>query len=648
MSAIFGVLRFDGLSPSAADIERMGNVLAHRGPDRRKIVVEGPVGVGHGLLRVNREDFSEAQPARDRDAGLLLVADARIDNREALAETLGIDEDALAVLPDSAVILAAWRRWGAATPEHLLGDFALAIYDARRGELHLARDPLGQRTIFYHHGDRFLAFATEIKALFALTDIPRRLCEAEIGRELMLQVPAGDGATFFEGVTFPSGGQAVRIDATGRMETRAYWEPHADPAHIGRDEAYYIDTYRRLITEAVDCRVRRTIAPPALLMSAGFDSGAIAGLAQERMGRQGRKLLAFSSVLPEDYSGPHTSVRPWVEACKRVMPHLDVRYFVQSDETIMQGIERACDMADGPGLTAHYLCNALFREAARSGARLVMDGIGGDGTINMRLGNTLADLVTKGRLLLFLREFRAQVRAGDFPASLIAINTLKQLLPDWLKRAKRPFRRVGADRFIARDFAEALLRERKLERHDYIGGQQPNRAPDARMMASLHNWIGRNRRLRANEAAAHGLDLTRPFFDRRIVEFALAIPVELYIKDGRHRWLGQKALADIYPPEFQCREARQDEIEPIPNAGLLGALPQVEAEFARLAADPALRRYIDFDRLTARLSALRDMTEDQQKTAVEGIFVRRTLLLAKFIERARGDNRTTFGDQDSA
>ncbi|MDB5706336.1 MAG: hypothetical protein JWN66_3452, partial [Sphingomonas bacterium] len=137
MSAIFGILRFDGEPVPPRDIERMGNTLAHRGPDGRKTAIDGSMAMGHCLLRVNQEDWFEAQPIRD--GGLTLVADARIDNREALATEIGIADADLRDMPDSAVLLAAYRYWGEDFAEHLVGDFTLAIWDARAKTLLLGR-----------------------------------------------------------------------------------------------------------------------------------------------------------------------------------------------------------------------------------------------------------------------------------------------------------------------------------------------------------------------------------------------------------------------------------------------------------------------------------------------------------------------------
>jgi asparagine synthase (glutamine-hydrolysing) len=74
VSAILGILRFDGGAVAARDLERMSNTLRHRGPDGRKFVVDGRASVGHCLMRVSREDMFDAQPIHDAAMGALLTA----------------------------------------------------------------------------------------------------------------------------------------------------------------------------------------------------------------------------------------------------------------------------------------------------------------------------------------------------------------------------------------------------------------------------------------------------------------------------------------------------------------------------------------------------------------------------------------------
>ena len=143
MSAIFGIFRFDGAEVLARDLERMGNTLAYRGPDGRKAVVDGPVGLGHGLMRVNRDDTFETQPLRGSDADVTLVADLRLDNRDELAATFESPLLELRGLPDSALLLRAYKKWGEECAEHLLGDFVFAIWNGRTKKTRARPRPYG-------------------------------------------------------------------------------------------------------------------------------------------------------------------------------------------------------------------------------------------------------------------------------------------------------------------------------------------------------------------------------------------------------------------------------------------------------------------------------------------------------------------------
>ena len=159
---------------------------------------------------------------------------------------------------------------------------------------------MGQRN-HYHVGDGFLAFASEIKGLWALPDVPRALGRKMFRRRLSIQPVTGEGQTDFQGIVALLGGSVLSVDASGACATRRYWEPHADPAHVGRDEAYYIAAYRKVLGEAVACRVRRLVAPAGLFMSGGFDTGAICALAgpvlSERGGKLHRRLFGHAGGL---------------------------------------------------------------------------------------------------------------------------------------------------------------------------------------------------------------------------------------------------------------------------------------------------------------------------------------------------------------
>ena len=634
MSAIFGILRFDGGEVSSRDLERMGNVLAHRGPDGRKFVVDGPTGLGHCLMRVNREDVFEAQPLRDREADLTLVADCRIDNREELAGIFGIAAADLRDMPDSALVMRAYNKWGEDAASHLLGDFAFAIWDGRAKKLVLARDHMGQRGVHYHHGQDFFAFATEIKALWALADVPQKLSETMIGKRLLMDPNRPAGVTFYDGISGLPGGTVLSLAANGAAAPRAFWEPQAGAAHAARDEAYYVETYRKLLQEAVACRLRRLTRPPALCFSGGFDSGAIAALAGPTLKAQNRKLIAAASVRAEGYRGPVRDARAAVEACRRTMPQLDVRYYVRGEETAFSDLERSFLTTDGPAGN-DYVHRGLFAIASSAGARLVMDGHGGDYTVNFRGGAMLGRWLRTGALRRFVHEFRAHRRfTGQSFWQTLRNEVVPPMLPlgaigVW-RAAKRGFTPLWSARPIANDFARRLMANGEVDASKLRGEPKAR----GRWRAWCINILRRQAAGSASGlsilAAAHGLDLSRPFHDKRVVEFGLAIPEDLYVKDGRGRYLARQALRDLLPSEFQTRTGGNDALDPdffrMARSIAVAALD----EAMRLDHDSRLSRVVDFEKLRRLVTAAG--AEGDKYTQFKLGYGLEAITLARFID----------------
>ncbi|WEJ99710.1 MAG: asparagine synthase-related protein [Candidatus Sphingomonas phytovorans] len=598
MSALFGILRFDDEPASSRDVNRMANVLAHHGPDDRRTVVEGPVALGHCLLRVNREDWFEAQPIQDGE--LTLVADARIDNREALAAKIGIAEATLRDMPDSAVLLAAYRHWGDGFAEHLLGDFTFAIWNARSRVLLLGRDHMGQRGLFYHHGDTALVFATDVQALWAVEGVPRRLSEDALGRRLMMAVDRIPGQSLFEEITILPNATVLRFDDRGTVSSHRYWSPCAGVEHLGRDDAYFLETYRSTVEEAVACRVRRLIKPPALCFSGGFDSGSIAALAGPIVATQGGKLIAISSVLAEGEAFPFANnARAAVEAF-RPYPFMDLHYYTRGDDHAFDDIETSFAATHNP-IGTQYVRRGMYRIAASTGARLVMDGHGGDYTVNMRSNGMLGRILLRGNVRLFVREFRLRMRKTRHRIHhVVRRDVLPGVLPLWALsvffKARRGFRPFWWRNGVAPRFARALISR---------GAVDPARLH--RQYQTESRWEAYHQQLLRNTAAgppaqrilasAHGLEFSRPFHDKRVVELGLAIPERLQFRDGLERYLARQAFADRLPASLLSHTLGNSLEDPdkfrMGKASAQGALVAART----LDRDGRLSYYLDFDML---------------------------------------------------
>ncbi|HEX4410329.1 MAG TPA: asparagine synthase-related protein [Xanthobacteraceae bacterium] len=631
MSGIFGMLRFDRAATSTRELERVGRVLGFRGDDSHAISANGSVGLGSCNKPVYREDLFDNQPLYDATADLGLVADLRLDNREELAGALDLPKSALYELPDSALLLRAYKKWGLDCPAHLVGDFVFALWDGRIKQLVLGRDHMGQRYVHYHCSRHRLVFATEIKALWAFDDVPRTLSERQIGRLLLRDQTAAEGETLFEDICGLTGATVMTAGLDGQIERRRYWTPHADPAHVGRDEAYYVEAYRRVLGEAVSCRLERTIRKAGLVFSGGYDSAAIAGLSATALA--GRKLIAAASVMPADYRGTIRHARNWVKLCARDMPHLDVRYITREGKNFLNGLHGAFLKTELPASAYHFVDNELFSALATAGAQVVMDGHGGDYTLNPRGQATLARHLARLNIRRFLTELRGHLRlSGHSLWTTLKHDVTAPLLPPSVLELWRSVHGGSAalwqDQPINPAFAARLVTEKAVKARRSRSAIYDELDLRSHMLKAIARVMDVPAPGGAAMAASHGLELTRPFHDKRVVEFALAIPQDLYVKNGRTRYLACASLRDIYPPEFQSRWRKNDDVIPDFQRMVKSVEPKIFAEIAEMERSTHLGNYVDFQKIRTLLAARGSEDhnsgwEQETQLAVHGFLVAR-------------------------
>lgn len=205
---------------------------------------------------------------------LLLTADARLDNRQDLTETLTTKRHGgLEHATDADLILAAYQCWDSDCAAHLIGDFAFAIWDAPKQRLFAARDAMAMRPLYYRVEPRRALFVTEIKQLVALPDVPVRLYEPAVSAHLAgLFGPLS--WTCYAGIIQLEPAHALVIDASGHRTWR-YWDIDPDAEIRYPREADYAEHFMELFQESVRCRLR-SVKPVGLLLSGGLDSGGIA------------------------------------------------------------------------------------------------------------------------------------------------------------------------------------------------------------------------------------------------------------------------------------------------------------------------------------------------------------------------------------
>ena len=256
-------------------LERMRDVLRHRGPDDCGLFEDGNIGLGHQRLSIVDIDRGH-QPMLSDDERLCIVYNGEVYNHPSLQEELQAHGCRYRTRCDTETILHLYSRHGFETPRYLRGMFAFAIWDRRRRELFLARDRFGVKPLYYALvSDGSLYFASEIKALLAADAVSPQLNLAALPDYLANHAPSGT-ETLFAGVRRLPPGCSLRW-CDGAVQIEPYWDyssAFCSKGKVTRSEADLVTEFGHRFHEAVRLRLMADV-PLGVFLSGGVDSAAI-------------------------------------------------------------------------------------------------------------------------------------------------------------------------------------------------------------------------------------------------------------------------------------------------------------------------------------------------------------------------------------
>lgn len=603
-----GLYHLDGRPADPADLKRMVEVSRHRGPDGQGVWCDGPVGLGQVILRTTGAGRRGRLPFVDELAGLVLAGDVRLDNRDELLATFGLDARRGPGCADGELILRAYRAWGQACVERLAGDFAFALWDAARRVLFCGRDRMGVKPLYYYLSDRLFAAASEIKALLCLPEVPRRLDEARVV-DYLLPAFHDTARTFYRGVLRLPPAHTMVVGAGGPCPLpRRYWSAEDAPEVRHRSDAAYAEHFRVLFARAVRARLRGE-GPVAAALSGGLDSSAIACTARDILADEGRlPLHTFTAIFPglPEADGRRVDERKYVDAV--VATGGFEHHFVEADgvgplddaTTVVRQIDEA---NHAPNL---YIHRALYAQARRHGARVFLDGVDGDTTVSHGLAY-LAELAGRGRFRRMAAETIAITRrtgrrhnparvAWDYGlrplVPVAAVGALRKL--PGRSRGRVPGRLLLNPGFARRAGAEDRARAASADTVEVAGT-----AREDHRQGLASGLIPHVLEVADKAAAAFAVEPRYPFFDHRLIEFCLGLPGDQKLRAGWTRFILRSAMAGILPEAVRRRTDKAN-LTPAFTRGLIehdrAAMEEVILRDGRL-----LGEYVDLPSLRETL-----------------------------------------------
>ncbi len=598
MTAIAGTWRLDGRPDAATCVGRMLDAQAIYGTDGAAWS-RGDVALGRRIHRLLPEDSFDHGPALSPGGDLVGVADARLDNRVELLDALGASSTGRGELSDTAVLLAAFRRWKEAAFARLAGDFACAIWDRRGRRLVLARDCVGNRPLHYHHAAGLFAFASMPRGLHALDEIPSAPDLDYAAESLSLLAPYGP-RTFFKGVEAVRSAHAVIFTPSGVAE-HCYWRP-ARPNGARLSANDYVEGVRHHLETAVRAQLRGAGGRIASQLSAGLDSSAVTATAARVV--PGDAIIALTAVprSRHDLPGPRGLLLdegPLAAATAALYPNIEHVISPSEGRSPFDALSLAPAVFDRPlpGLYNLVWLERLCVAARERGARVMLTGDMGNATISYAGIERLPELARAGRWRTLLAELGALVRerrARPLGALALALQPLTPATP-WQALARA--RGQTADLSFYAPLRRDVIRRLDLRRRASEGRRVLADGYETRMRLIALSDLGAHRK---GYLAAWGVDQRDPTSDRRLIEFCLAAPIDQFLRDGVPRSLARRAFADRLPAELLAARHRgwqaADWFE-----GLTAGRAQAADAVERIAASAAAAAVLDVEALRERL-----------------------------------------------
>jgi asparagine synthase (glutamine-hydrolysing) len=563
MSSLAGIYNFNRQPIREGQGEQLAilwNALGAYGPGGGDVLFAGPVGMCYRAFHVTEESRFEVQPLTGRH-DTMIVGDLRLDNREELIASLqGTLLKEPSAITDIELALAAYEKWGEQFAIHLIGEFAVMLYDPIVEKVLLVRDHIGTRPLFYHYDKQRLICSSELGPLLEATQLSVEVNNDYVAGYLMYDPEPGP--TAYKNINSVKPFHLLTFTAEGRQRETRYWDLSRIKPIRFKTDSDYVERFNSHFTNAVRGPLR-TNRPVFSDLSGGLDSSSIVCVTHRLMQKgevPAPELFTVSLVSSASPTSDQTAFIHHVEdQIGREGFHID-----EYDSPLFStfSVENAL-----PNLNPLLFCEAKHRRIRtlmeQADARVLLCGSGGDEITCAQQNPSpeLADLLVAFRFKALHQRIMAWSKRAKRPYLALLREAVRPVLPALIAR-RRELKRMGlVPEFVSPKFAsEYSLLDRHFARNPFVCD-----TPSGNDQA-LGFWTAIR-----GIAAGHRRDVTRghisyPFLARPLVEYMQAIPHTQRVQLGKSRFLMRRALSDLLPAAILKRRDKGNPQETIARA----------------------------------------------------------------------------------
>lgn len=584
-----GIAGHIGLSrgrPAKIVVREMLRVMAHRGPDGdgQWASADSLCHLGHRRLAIIDLSEAAAQPMADATGRYVITFNGEIYNYlEVRAELLRLGARFRSE-SDTEVVLEAYKAWGENCLLRFNGMFAFGLYDSLEHRLFCARDRYGEKPFVFRAQRESFAFASEYKALLAVSDVPIEIDQLRLVRAAHNAACGLDGEreTVFRTIHQLLPGEALVLDArTLEYRIRHYWEVETNPELATLPAGEIVTRFRDLLSDSIRLRMRADV-PVGSCLSGGLDSGSIVCLARQLLGADA-EYHTFTGRFPG------TAADEWHYASSVVDRAQVVSHVVEpTPERFAEELSEFLWFNELPvGSSSQYAQYCVFRLAKEHEITVLLDGQGADellGGYEQYFGQYVESLKEAGHYERLEREL-GEIRFR-YPLALASKRrVLRDQIPFPLRRwfAHRLNRGTSLLFGLRRDVALKVAAENALVRNERFSP-----LTSALYQESFGRYLTTLLRYGDRNSMAHSREVRLPFCDHRLAEFVFSMPAHTLMGEVQTKRLLREAMRGTLPEDVRTRWNKQG-FQPPQTAWFRGRLLEMVEEVIfdpAFAADP--------------------------------------------------------------
>jgi asparagine synthase (glutamine-hydrolysing) len=518
----------------------MKEPMLYWGPDGQYSWNEGVAGFGQLQLYNTPESKNEKFPLTDADRGLIFFSAGRIDNRQELYYLLDIPNERKISITDAELMFSAYRKWDMNCTEHLLGDWIFLVWHKTEKKLVIIRDHHGISGLYYYKGKDFLVFSSSLKGILALPEVPKEVNELRIAQILVSWPGDGKDTAYLNIHRLPPA--HFLTFQNKELTLKQYWFLEQKDLGIKKD-GEYIEAFRELFTEAVRCRLR-SVGKVGSTLSSGLDSSSVSVVAANLLKEQGIRLPVFTSAPKYDCSHlfPNRITDESILAAKTVEfnGNMDHYIFRSENSSVLGAIEKALWIHDQPIHAAGnaYWIQDMLELAKSVGCTTLLTGQGGNGTISWPTPDYTKwyyypkkpefKLTNFAKYLLFKDKIIKPLMPNIFFSlrNQIIHNNLQKHTPISISLAKR----INIKKRI---FSISKISD--------LNNSYKHRLQIIKPGQSIigYSWM--------NIGAAFGIEVMDPTIDKRIINYCISVPHEIFFNNFMDRALVKSSMMNYFP-----------------------------------------------------------------------------------------------------